>query len=161
MATQIGGLIPLLLQKSILFSSLRTLAKISLFYGGLVLPRYFTISVGEVVLLSLVLGGISAFALSPGRASEEQAAIWTIGKRSFFFPAAILVLLGWLLLRWANLPNFLFKAGLATFIFSTLLCLQYLERDLTPETALSFLQMALFIPIPVFLSIICNGLNLL
>ena len=93
------------------------------------------------------------------RTFEGSQAIWQLGKRSLFIPSALLFILGWSLFRWADLPDILFKAGLTSFFISIFLCLQDLERDLTPETAIAFFQLALFIPFPVFLSIVFNILQ--
>jgi hypothetical protein len=160
MLSQIGGLIPLLLRKSTVLPALETVVKIALFYGGLVALRSLSIAVWELVLLSVAMGGMGAFAIS-SRSGEAREAIQTLGKRSFFLPSAVLVVVGWSLWRWANLPEWLFKAGLTTFSISTVLCLQHLESDLTPETAIVFLQIALFVLFPIVLSAVFNALRLL
>ncbi|WP_013320628.1 hypothetical protein [Gloeothece verrucosa] len=161
MSTNISGLIPLLLRKSTILPALRIFVEISLFYGGLVLPHYMVISPEEIFLLSVAFGGQIALLICRFRFSDDDRAVWKLGKKSFFIPCAILFVLGWWLWRWWYLPKFLLKAGLTIFLVSTLLCLQHLERELTPEITIAFLSQAAFIPFPLFLSILFNFFSLL
>ncbi|WP_013321063.1 hypothetical protein [Gloeothece verrucosa] len=160
MSTKISGLIPLLLRKSTILPAMRTFVEISLFYGGLISPHYMVISPEEIALLSVAFGGIVALLISRFRWNDHDVALWKLSKRSFFIPCAILFVLGWWLWRWWHLPSLLLKAGLTIFLVSTVLSLQHLESELTPEIAIAFLRRAAFIPFPIFLSILFNFFKL-
>jgi hypothetical protein len=169
MSGRIGGLIPLLLRKTTLFTALKTFTEIGLFYGGLVLLRFGFISVWELLLLSLAVGGTLAPLISRFGFSKKEQVIWKSAKRSFFLPSAGLFLVGWFLWRWWHLPEVLFKAGLIPFFVSVVLFLDYIERQFhseaviafQQEAVIAFFQRAAFIPFPIFLSVLFNLLNLL
>ena len=99
MSGRIGGLIPLLLRKTTIFTALKTFTEIGLFYGGLVLLRFGFISVWELLLLSLAVGGTLAPLISRFGFSKKEQVIWKSAKRSFFLPSAGLFLVGWFLWR--------------------------------------------------------------
>ncbi|ACK72266.1 hypothetical protein PCC7424_3887 [Gloeothece citriformis PCC 7424] len=158
MKSKIGGLIPLVLRKSSLLSALRTLTECGLFYGGLILLRYFEIAPWELFLLSVASASIMASLISRFKVCQQERTVWELGKRSLFISSAILFLFGWWLWRWWHLAYILFKTGLAIFGVSIILFLQYLERELTPQVAVSFLSRVAFIPFPIVLSILFNFL---
>ncbi len=159
MGHRIGGLIPLLCRTSTVLPALRTCAEMSFFYGGLALLRYFPITSWELFLISVACGGISAFTIAYFRAIEGSDAIWQSGKRSWFIPSAILFILGWIF-HWLGLPDILFRTGFIPLLVSTVLCIQRLEEKLTPEAAICLFRLVTFIPLPIFLSILLNRLNL-
>ena len=160
MGHRIGGLIPLLCRTSTVLPALLTLAEVSLFYGGLALLRHFPIASWELFLISFACGGISAFTIAYFRAIDGSDAIWQLGKGSWFIPSAILFILGWILFHWAGLPDIFFRTGFIPLLVSTVLCIQRLEEKLTPEAASALFRLATFIPLPIFLSILFNRLNL-
>ncbi len=156
---KIGGLLPLWFRRPVAVPALLTLVEVSLFYGGLALLRHFPIAPLELFLISVACGGISAFTIAYFRAIEGSDAIWQLGKGSWFIPSAILFILGWIF-YWLGLPDIFFRAGFIPFLVSTVLCIQRLEAELTPEAAICLFRLATFIPLPVFLSILFNRLNL-
>ncbi len=157
---KISGLLPLLFRRSVAVPALLTLTEVSLFYGGLALLRHFPIASWELFLISFACGGISAFTIAYFRAIDGSDAIWQLGKGSWFIPSAILFILGWILFHWAGLPDIFFRTGFIPLLVSTVLCIQRLEEKLTPEAASALFRLATFIPLPIFLSILFNRLNL-
>ncbi|MEG3437874.1 hypothetical protein V0288_12170 [Pannus brasiliensis CCIBt3594] len=159
MKKRISGLIPSIFRRSTLYRVSRTGAEIGLFALGLVLMRRASVSPNELFRLSVAIGGIAAVLVSLSPNGERP--LWKIANRAFFLPSAGLFLLGWALARWMGLPSILMKAGFVSFLFSATLLLQYIERDLSEEEGIAFLQRAVFLPFPIFLSVLFNGLHLL
>ncbi len=161
MTKRISGLIPLILKRSTLSRAARTGAEIGLFALGLVLMRRASVSPNELFRLSVALGSIAAVLISLRPSPDGERRLWKLANRAFFLPSAGLFLLGWALARWMGLPSILMKAGFVSFFVSAALLLQYIERDLSEEEGIAFLGRAVFLPFPIFLAVLFNGLRLL